>query len=583
MSSRLKRSRPRAAFAPAFLAAASLVLSGCAQFSFRKPGPDSAQIIVGPSVTNNSTLLEKTFACYRSALMAAESASGGGKIDPLSISVGEVRDYTGKSSINEGMYITQGGALMVMSALGHLSPSVRIHERFDPRIAELELIYGDKRQLGDGQMYGVPGNGGMQRVPWTPYFGGTILSSRYFIVGGITEVNWNIQSGGIQAYINQIGPAARVFTANIAADLRIVDTRSLVVLHAVSLQKQVTGHEVDANIFNFYNNRLFDISAGTKSQEPIQLAVRTTLELGVLELLQSVSGVPFAPCLTPAVEAGIVSPDYNPSDILPASPSERPPVLPVPLSSDAMAPQNQAGPRGARTPHPLAMMPRGSQPSGADIRAPVPAFLQPPTGLPAPGSLSLPSGGISGPAQAPAITTPGQTWPDPQGSPRSGDTPAPAPLGSARPEGVAPTSSAKPPVAPLGSADPSGAAPAEGQSGQDSARPITPLGSTQPTAPAGNPPDGSGGAPSGAPATGGTGPITPLGAAEPSTAQPPTTPPAAASKPAQVLGSADDPSRRRHRRHHPASPAGDPGRLARAAPATPSPAGAPAVVLSSAQ
>ncbi len=559
----------RHSFAPIVLVAASFMLSGCAGFTFRKPGPDSAQMIVGPSVTNNSTLLENTFACYRSALLAAESASGGGKIDPLSVSVGEVRDYTGKSSINEGMYITQGGALMVMSALGHLSPSVRIHERFDPRIAELELIYGDKRQLGDGQMYGVPGNGGLQRVPWTPYFGGTIMSSRYFIVGGITEVNWNIQSGGIQAYINQIGPAARVFTANIAADLRIVDTKSLVVLHAVSLQKQVTGHEVEANIFNFYNNRLFDISAGTKSQEPIQLAVRTTLELGVLELLQSVSGVPFAPCLTPAVEAGIVSPDYNPSDILPASPTERPPVQPVPLSSDAMSPQNQAGPRGARPPRPLAMIPRGSQPSGADMRAPVPAFLQPPTGLPAPGSLSLPSGGISGPAQAPTITTPGQTWPDPQGSPRSGDAPNATPVGSVPSDGAVPTSSSTRPVAPLGAAQP-GTDPAS----SPAARPITPLGAA---APAGDPA-------SPAPADPAR-PITPLGAAQPAADPPPAAPAPASSppRPVQVLGSADAPRAHRSRHSHPPNLDGHQGRLTRLEPAAKGKSGSSTLVLSAAQ
>ena len=45
-----------------------------------------------------------------------------GSAGPMELSVGEVRDYTGKSSINEGANVTQGSTLMVMSALGRLDP-----------------------------------------------------------------------------------------------------------------------------------------------------------------------------------------------------------------------------------------------------------------------------------------------------------------------------------------------------------------------------------------------------------------------------------------------------------------------------
>jgi curli biogenesis system outer membrane secretion channel CsgG len=438
--------RPNARLArSAAVAALGLSLTACASQSLRMQGPESAPIIRGPAITDNSTLLEPMYACYLDALRNARRAPGADP-GPLSISVGEVRDFTGKSSINEGAALTQGGTLMVMSALGRLAPAVRIHERFDPRVGELELIYADRRQLGDGRAYGVPGPGPnqMQRVPWLPYAGGTIMRSRYFIVGGITELNWNVQSGGVEGRVNGVGPAARVFTASIAADLRIVDTSSLVVLRTVSLQKQVTGHEVDFNIFRFFGSRLFDISAGTRNQEPIQLAVRATLELGVLELLASVSGVPFQPCAASAVQAGILSRGYDVDSVRTHEPSPQPPFRPQPLPVDGPVTEPQAGPRptglGPRAGTFGRSAPRmpipGPRPDAA-MRPAIPSFLQGPQLLPPPGSLSAPANGTG--AGRPPMVNPTDVFPDPQrrsgtppANPQSGNTaPAPTPLGDA--------------------------------------------------------------------------------------------------------------------------------------------------------
>jgi len=143
----------------------------------------------------------------------------------------------------------------------------------------------------------VNNNGQQQQVPWKPYYGGTIMETDYYIVGGITELNYNISSGGAEARINGVGPQARTFTVNVAADLRVVDTRSLAVVHTTSLQKQVVGYEVGFQIFRFFDNDLVDLNAGLKNQEPLQLAVRTTLELGVLELIGAVTNVNHRPCV----------------------------------------------------------------------------------------------------------------------------------------------------------------------------------------------------------------------------------------------------------------------------------------------
>lgn len=280
----------RRSFRGLYSASALFLLSGCGLMQARQSEivVSEAPVMSGSSSRNNTTPMETAFTCLAQSFRAA-------KAPVVSISVGDVKDYTGKYSQAEGNAITQGGSLMLYSALGKMGNTVRLQERFDTRIAELELAYADRRQLGDGRLHAV--EAGKPQVPWVPYFGGSILRSDYYIVGGITEVNYNIQSRGAEVSVSAIGGKARTFTMNVGVDLRIVDTRSLVVVKTVSMQKQITGTEVGAGIFRFFGSNLLDLNVGAKNQEPLQLGVRTTIEHGLLELLGAVSGLNPKPCV----------------------------------------------------------------------------------------------------------------------------------------------------------------------------------------------------------------------------------------------------------------------------------------------
>ncbi|MDM4772610.1 CsgG/HfaB family protein [Solimonas sp. SE-A11] len=268
------------------------LLGGCAGVGGGvQRAPDQAPQIVGPSVTRNTTPLEPAFQCMGAALRQRIPAKP-------KIGVGQVRDYTGKfSELDGGSAITQGGSLMTMSALGKLRGAVRVFERFDTTVPEWELGLLGKRYLGDEKVHAVNNNGDVQQVPWKPYTGGTVVETDYFIVGGITELNYTITSGGVRAEINQMGPSARSFIANVAVDLRLVDSKSLEVLETVSLQKQVVGREVSLSVFEFFSDVLVDVEVGGKHLEPLQLAVRTTLEQAVLELLSPMAGVDPQQCI----------------------------------------------------------------------------------------------------------------------------------------------------------------------------------------------------------------------------------------------------------------------------------------------
>lgn len=255
---------------------------------------DEQPIMIGSRVRRNTTILTDTFVCFDNAL-----AKAGKK--PLKIAVGNIADYTGKTSDSEGAVITRGGSLMLFSALGLMKYSVKLQDRFDTTVTDMEMKYVNARQLGDGTEHTVEN----EKVPWMPYFGGSILKSDYVIMGGITEVNFNLSSGGFNAEMNQTGFKRRTFTMSIAADLRLVKTDSLEVVATSSFQKQFTGREVSANLFSFFdvfnNKQLFDVYGGDISQEPMQLGVRTILEEATLELLSVANSLDYHPCTVPMV------------------------------------------------------------------------------------------------------------------------------------------------------------------------------------------------------------------------------------------------------------------------------------------
>jgi hypothetical protein len=161
------------------------------------------------------------------------------------------------------------------------------------------------------------------------------MASRYYITGGITELNYNVQSGGVQFQVNQLGPEDRVYTEDVGIDLELVDTQTLLVVKSVSLVKQITGYEVGFNIFQFFGSNLYNLNIGNKSQEPAQLAVRTLLEEGVLRLVATAENLPPGPCLSRAKDW---IPKESAEDFLKADQTQAAPVQP-PIAQATPVPQ----------------------------------------------------------------------------------------------------------------------------------------------------------------------------------------------------------------------------------------------------
>lgn len=201
------------------------------------------------------------------------------------LAVGRISDLTGRVDFDTGARVSQGASLFAITALGRAGTPVV--ERLDNSVSQIELDYAQKHLLSD-----TPERAGQSPENFRPIFAGQVAGSDYFIVGGITELNYNLQSSGISV---QVGEAALTglrgragasdYVMNVAVDLRLVDSRSQIVSSSVSFQKQLVGREMNLGLTGGSDTVGGVLSGGTQSVEPLQAAVRTLVERGVYELL----------------------------------------------------------------------------------------------------------------------------------------------------------------------------------------------------------------------------------------------------------------------------------------------------------
>lgn len=234
------------------------------------------------AVTNNDTPYSKC--------LASLNGSGGNNLPVFA--VGEVSDKTGQFQNSGNQYstvLTQGVAEMVMSALNKTGKA-RLVERYDLRIplAEMKMV---EQNLVDRS--GAPQRGGVRR-------------SDFVVVGALTELNYNIVSQGARLAVAGIGGGARSVVINVALDMRVVNSRTFDVNYVTSLQKQIYGFEVEANVFRFFGTQLVEFDAGRIQNEPLQLGVRSVVEMAVYQIMTDFLRLPSTPECE-LVQAGFMS------------------------------------------------------------------------------------------------------------------------------------------------------------------------------------------------------------------------------------------------------------------------------------
>ena len=226
-----------------------------------------------------------------SPLLRCLAASSANSVRPR-IAVGEVADYTGRLDGLNGTVAPQGAALMVMSAIS--KAGFPLAERLDLRIARQELDYANSKLLGPD---------GKPTDAYRRIYSGSIAEADMIVLGGITELDFNIQSDVAEISIGPVGGGARSYVMSVGVDLRLIDARSLRVIKVISLQKQIRGRELRAGIFEFIGNTTLDLGVGRRRQEPVHGAIRAIIEKAVIDLIAGQRGAnaPECPSNVPTV------------------------------------------------------------------------------------------------------------------------------------------------------------------------------------------------------------------------------------------------------------------------------------------
>ena len=252
----------------------TMSLAGCISPQAGSDGRYANPIGTAP-VINNETPYSNALRCVGGYVRREHGAPR--------VAVGNIRDYTGKIDKDGGAKLTQGASLMAISALA--KAGVKLVERYDTSVTELELKYASSKLIGD--QGNDQNDGGYRKI-----LAGSIEGSDYYLVGGITELNADIREGGIDGGYSNLNPegvagslTARQYVLNVGLDLRLVDSRTLEVVDVVSYQKQIIGREITAGVFSFFGINTIDIGVGDKAEEPIQLAVRSVIERAVLSMI----------------------------------------------------------------------------------------------------------------------------------------------------------------------------------------------------------------------------------------------------------------------------------------------------------
>lgn len=205
------------------------------------------------------------------------------------VSVGHINDLTGTNDYFNGRRLTQGATLMAMTAIGQ--SGLRLVERYDMGIPQVELELSQSGLVRD-----APDQ--LRRIEQ-----GQIQGSDLYLVGGITEYNPNIRSGGNNAFANTadrdgVGVTLRNsdYIIDVGIDLRLIDVRSTEVVSIRAFRKQIRGREVEAGVFAFLDGSIIDIGGGERALEPVQTAVRSMIDRAVWEFVLELYNLPETYC-----------------------------------------------------------------------------------------------------------------------------------------------------------------------------------------------------------------------------------------------------------------------------------------------
>ena len=202
---------------------------------------------------------------------------GEGNPVKITVAVYKFPDVTGqRKQVGLSTAVSQGADVWVIQALMAVANGdwFTVVERasLDSLVKERQLIRST-RELYDGAS-GVDSLSPM-------LFAGLILE------GGIVGYDSNTTSGGAGARYFGLGVNEQYRTDQVTISLRLVAVQTGEILLTVSATKTIASVSNGADVFRFLDlgTRALEIESGNAANEPVNYAIRTAIEYGVLQML----------------------------------------------------------------------------------------------------------------------------------------------------------------------------------------------------------------------------------------------------------------------------------------------------------
>jgi len=199
----------------------------------------------------------------------------------ITIAVYQFSDKTGQRKPNDrfsqlSSAITQGSEVWVINALKSVGNEswFTVVERIglDNLVKERQLIKSTR------EVY--EGNEAIKLKP--------ILFAGLLLEGGVVGYESNIESGGVGARYFGIGGNTEYRVDQVTIAMRIVSVQTGEVLLTTAVEKRIASYKSGADVFRFLDlgTKALELEAGSAVNEPVNYAVRTAIEAGVVDLIQ---------------------------------------------------------------------------------------------------------------------------------------------------------------------------------------------------------------------------------------------------------------------------------------------------------
>jgi curli production assembly/transport component CsgG len=198
----------------------------------------------------------------------------------ITIAVYSFTDKTGQRKPNEkfsqlSSAITQGSEVWVIQALKNVGQEswFTVVERagLDNLVKERQLIKST-RDVYEGE----------EAPSLKP-----LLFAGLLIEGGVVGYESNIESGGLGARYFGIGANTQYRVDQVTIAMRIVSVQTGEVLLTTATEKRIASYMSGADVFRFLDlgTKALEVEAGSAVNEPVNYAVRTAIEAGVVDLI----------------------------------------------------------------------------------------------------------------------------------------------------------------------------------------------------------------------------------------------------------------------------------------------------------